>query len=357
MGKFGNNTMRITAAVLSGFLLTSAALADDTVMVRDRAAKPEKVVSYLGTITAESVAGVKLKPNVGAEKEFPAGDIVDIIYEVRPAAKLKYSSALQNEQKKTGPDSNKALAEAEKDYAGVASQLNDEKSAKVLRHIQYKLALLKLAQAGEDKVKQLQAADLLGKFRREHTNSWQYSAAARQQAQILIDLDKYADAAAVFDDLAKNPDLPKAAKQETELLAIDVLMKAKDYAQAEKRIASALAALPANDPQAERLKLYQIGCTANTADLQKIEPQLKTTIDKAADPGLKALAYNTLGDLYAAKGMKQDAKWAYLWVDAVYSAADRNEHLKAVERLAQLFKDLGDEDHANKYREKLARMR
>ncbi len=96
---------------------------------------------------------------------------------------------------------------------------------------------------------------------------------------------------------------------------------------------------------------------AGTADIQQVEPQLKAAIEKAADPGLKALAYNTLGDVYIAKGQKQDAKWAYLWVDAVYATADRNEHLKALERLAQVFKDLGDEDHANKYREKLARLR
>src|SRR6266853_269961 len=137
--------MRFIAAILCVVALSSAALADDTVTVRDRAAKPEKVVSLLGTITAESVAGVKLKPNVGPEKEIAAGDIVDVIYEVRPAAKLMYNSALQNE-KKTGPDAAKALTEAQKDYAGVAAQL-DEKSAKLRRHIQYKLVLIKLAQA------------------------------------------------------------------------------------------------------------------------------------------------------------------------------------------------------------------
>ena len=205
-------------------------------------------------------------------------------------------------------------------------------------------------------MKQLEAADLLGKFRKQYPNSWQYTAAARQQAQMLIDLDNFDAAATVFDELAKNPDLPKSAKQDTELLAIDVLMRAKNFTAAGQRIAAALAATKGTDPQAERLKLYQIGCSAGAADLQVVEPQLKEAIEKAADPGLKALAYNTLGDVYNAKGQKQDAKWAYLWVDAVYFA-DRTEHLKAMERLAQLFKDLGDEDHANKYREKLARLR
>ncbi|MFL5341104.1 MAG: hypothetical protein ACJ8F7_13235 [Gemmataceae bacterium] len=339
------------------FALVTAGFAQDTVTVRDRTGKSDKLTTVVGTITAESVAGVKVKPGVGPEKEVPAGDIVDVVYEVRPAAKLKYNSAMQNEAKKAGPDAAKSLAEAEKDYNGVVAQIgSDEKAAKALRHIQYKLALLKVAQAGEDKVKQLEAADLLGKFRREHANCWQYMPAARQQAQMLIDLDKFDSAAAVFDELAQNSDLPKAAKQEADLLAIDVLMRAKNYTAAEKRVGSALAGLKPDDPQAERLKLYQIACTAGTADLTKVEPQLKAAIDKAADIGLKALAYNTLGDVYAAKGQKQDAKWAYLWVDAVYSA-DRNEHLKAMERLAQVFKDLGDEDHANKYREKLARMR
>ena len=45
--------MRFIAATLAILAYSFAALADDTVMVRDRAAKPEKVVSLLGTITAE----------------------------------------------------------------------------------------------------------------------------------------------------------------------------------------------------------------------------------------------------------------------------------------------------------------
>ena len=138
------SAMRFLPALLVVLALANLAAADDLVSVRDRTGKSDKPTSVIGTITAETVAGVKLKPGVGPEKDIPAGDILDVVYEVRPAARLRYNSAMQNEAKKTGPDSAKVLAEAEKDYAGVAAQLNDEKSAKILRHIQYKLALIKV---------------------------------------------------------------------------------------------------------------------------------------------------------------------------------------------------------------------
>jgi hypothetical protein len=172
----------------------------------------------------------------------------------------------------------------------------------------------------------------------------------------LIDLEDYEPAAKVYEDLLKNPELGKDVKQELELASVDLLMRARNFAVAETRIKDALGQLPAGDPQAERLKIYQIGCQAATADLKTVEPQLKATIEQTADPGLKALAYNTLGDCYAAKGNKGDARWAYLWVEAVYNQ-DRTELLKALEKLVQVFKDLNDEDHSNKCKEKLARLK
>lgn len=347
--------MKRIFCLIVGTLAVGSAVGQDTLQYRDRSAKPERVVTISGQLVDESVGGIKFKP-VGPERTIPVNDIVDLSLQVPGAAKLIYSSAVANEAKKSGPDSVKALQEAEKDYRSVLAQLRDEKTVRLQRQIEFKLLFIRAALAGEDKVKLLQAAEQFEVFRKKHPKAWQYLASARQQAQMLVDLEQYDPAMKVYDELARNPDLPKLVIQETNFLAIETLMRAKNFATAEVRLNSALATLPADDPMAERMKIYQIGCQAATADLAKVEPQLKAYIDKTADVGLKALAYNTLGDVYSAKGRKDDAKWAHLWVDAVYSA-DRGEHLKALERLAQVFKDLGDEEHSAKYREKLARLK
>jgi hypothetical protein len=348
---------RLSAALLAAVVVTPAA-AQDTITFRDRTPRmAEKVTTITGDIKDEKFTGIKIKPAVGAERQIPAGDVIEVVYAVPGAVNIDYKSAVMNESKKGPTDAGrKAAEEAEKLYAIVLSKLKDEKTARVQRHLQYKLLTTRGFLVAGDKAKSLDLIEQFDKFRKQHANAWQTLPASRQQAQLLIDLEEYEPAAKVYEEVLKTPDLAKDAKQEIELATVDLLMRAKNFATAEARIKDALGRLPAGDPQAERLKIYQIGCQAATADLKTVEPQLQAMIEKAADPGLKALAYNTLGDCYAAKGKKDDAKWAYLWVDAVYNQ-DRTELLKALERLAQVFKDLNDEDHSNKYREKLARLK
>jgi len=348
---------RLTALFLTMFAIAAPAGAQDTITFRDRTAKPEKVATLSGDIRDEKFTGVKIKPSVGAERDIPAGDIIEIVYAVPGAVNIDYKSAITNENRKSATEAgHKAMEEAEKLYGIVLSKLKDEKTARIQRHLQYKILTTRAFLVAGDKPKTLDLIEQFDKFRKQYPTAWQTVACSRQQAQLLIDLEDYEPAAKVYEDLLKNPELGKDVKQELELASVDLLMRAKNYAVAETRIKDALDRLPAGDPQAERLKIYQIGCQAATADLKTVEPQLLATIEKTADPGLKALAYNTLGDCYVAKGNKKDARWAYLWVDSVYNQ-DRTEFLKALEKLSQVFKDLNDEDHSNKYKEKLARLK
>lgn len=345
-------------AVVSCSIPFAPAWAQDTVRVRDRSTRPERIGAVAGTITSESISGIKIKPTVGAERELPAADVVDVIYQVPGAVNLDYKRAVASEEKRANSEAGrKALQEAEADYRKVLNNLKrDEKTLKVQRHLEFKIAQIRGILAGENKEQLLEVAALLEKFRKDYPDSWQTLAVARQLAQLRIDADKFADAVNVYDDLAKSATLPKDVKQEFELAAIDVLMRARDYGAAQKRIDDALRTSPPADPQAGRLKILQIGCQASKADLAIVEPKLKDAIEKSPDPLVRALAYNTLGDCYNAKGQKKDAMWAYLWVDVVYNQ-DKGEHLKAIERLAGVFKDLNDDERALKYKEKLARLR
>jgi len=349
--------MKYRLAILSALLLSVSVMADDEVNFRDRTAKPEKIAKITGAITDETVNYVKIKPNVGAEKEISAADISEIVYNVPGAQLFEYQNARNAEARRGTAESKKAMVEAEAGYRKILASLKDEKTNKLQRHLHFKIATLVAAQA-EGKEKQLAAAEELDKFRKANPNCWQLVSCVRQLAAIWIDNDKPEDAARVFDELAKTPNLSKEVKQEVELAVIDVLMRAEKFADAESKITAAIAQLPATDPQVARLKIYQIGCQAKSADLEKVVPQLNDVIDKTADTTLKALAYNTRGDCQFAKGQKKEAMWSYLWVDVLYNQ-DKTEHIRAMERLVKVFrdKDINDEDHAKKYEDKLARTR
>src|SRR5262249_34798513 len=160
-------------------------------------------------------------------------------------------------------------------------------------------------------------------------------------------------------ELVKLPGLEADIRQECELAAVDVLLKAKKFNVVRDRLAAAIPKLPPDSLQAKRFKVYLIGCDAAKpeTDLAKVEPQLSAVLDdKASDPALRALALNALGARLVAKGRPADAMWKYLWVDAVYFQ-DRAELAKAAERLAKLFEERGDNQRAERYKDKLKTLR
>src|SRR5205807_1618654 len=103
-----------------------------------------------GKIKSESAAGITIKPAVGAAREIPAADIVDVDYEMG-GAKLDYRRAVLSEKSaeaatKAG-ERKKAVKEALKNYQGVLDQLTDEK---VKQHVRFKIARLTARQAEDD---------------------------------------------------------------------------------------------------------------------------------------------------------------------------------------------------------------
>jgi hypothetical protein len=201
------------------------------------------------------------------------------------------------------------------------------------------------------------AIDALTAYRDKYPDSWQYTHAARKIVDLQMDVGDFAAAGRTLDSLTRMPELPKSMKEDLELQLIDVLMRTNQTSQAVSKIKAIKAALPANSPQAKRLEVYEIGATSGGKELSKVIGDLEAIASKTTDNGLKALAYNTMGDLYKSSGKPRDAMWSYLWVDQVYFQ-DRSEHLKAVDRLARLFKeDLTDPKNQTRYEEKLQRLK
>ncbi len=351
------NRSKLALAALVLVLTTSAARAQDEILHFDRTSK--KVIQTTGSIQDESAAGVRVKPTSGAVREIPAQDIVNILHQTK-VPRLQYRppfSAEENAAKASTPaEREKLLKTALKEYQELLPKLAAEKLAQ--RQVQYRILRLQAVLAENDDKLRNEALDALQRFRKEHRDGWQVVGCSQLVAQLQLDQGDAAGARQTYEELAATPNVPKEVKQESELLAAQMLVRAKQPAEAKARLQTMLKALPPTDPQATRVRIYLAECVAGEApeNVDKAIERLEEIIRKTNDPELKALAYNAQGDVYRAQGRPRDALWPYLWVDVVWHQ-DRQEHLKAVTQLARLFEELGDGPRAKQYQEKMKRLK
>jgi tetratricopeptide (TPR) repeat protein len=342
--------LRAAGALLAAGLLLAPARAEERIRYREGG----KPTSVTGVLEKESVGGLVVKPNVGKDKKTIAvGDVIDVVYDMPAKVRLGGLNATLDAEDKGQLD--KAL----EGYKTMLPDLADAKYAPAKRHVEYKVAAL-TATIAEQKGQELNlAAETLAEFMKHHKDAWQVVPAGKQLGRIQMTREKFDEAGKVFEDLAKLDGLTEATKQELELFSIDALIRAGKAGDAEKRLEAAVKSLAADDPQRPRLQVYLIGCKAGNADAkaaEAAEKELQTVIRGTADPKLKALAFNTLGDCYVAAQRLDDAKFAYLMVDVVLNQ-DAGEHAKAVERLSKVFRELKDDQRADDYKAKLLKIR
>jgi tetratricopeptide (TPR) repeat protein len=328
--------------------------AQDKVTYHDRTAK--KDIEASGSIQSESPSKVVLRATTGAAlREIPASDILDVVYEVSPRVRLDYQSARGDERKveiAKEEDRKKALDEAFKSYQKVQRDLAGEKTRYPARHLQYKVARLLARQAEEDPARLNDAIQALTQFQKEHPDGWQLVHASRLLARLQMDKGDFEAAQKTYEELAATPGIAKETQQECDLLMARAMIRAKKFAEAEKKLQAVLKDVPADDPQATRARIHLAECLGASNKLEDAVKQLEELIAKAPDSDVKALAYNTLGDCYRYNNRPKDALWPYLFVDVVYHQ-DRREHARAVEQLAKLFDELGDKPRAKQYQDKV----
>jgi len=320
-----------------------SAFGQDEVRYYDRAAKKE--LAALGSIQEESPAGITYKAIAGASsKEIPAGDIVDVIYEVPAALNQAYRRARADERKNP--------VDAIKDYQELQTQLRGDKYAHAARQIQFKIAIILAQQAEDDPAQAPAAIGALDRFRKEQAGGWQLLHCARALSRLQLLKGDSVGARKAFEDLASISGIPAEIKQEAELLAVEAMVFGKQYADAEKRLQSLLAALPADSLQGVRIRIELAHCQGASGKLAEASKELELMIAQIDDKSLKAHAYNALGDCYQRNAKDREALWPYLWVDVIYHQ-DRREHVRAMEQLAKIFEEQGNKDKARIYREKL----
>src|SRR5262249_10124620 len=249
-----------------------AARAQDVVTYHDRTAK--KDVEASGAIVSESPSKVTLKATAGgATKEIPASDIQDVFYEVSPRYRPDYRAAKAEEKKAdTAPkeeDRKKAVEEALKAYQKLQKDLAADRGKFAPRHMQYKVARLLARQAEDDPSQAAAALDALAKYRKEHPDSWQVLGCTRTLARLQRDKGDFAGAQKTYEELAALPGVGKEVKQECDLQVARVLIRGKQFADAEQRLKQILNSVDADDPQAVRARVHLAECLGASKKLDE----------------------------------------------------------------------------------------
>jgi tetratricopeptide (TPR) repeat protein len=343
----------LLGVLIGVFAGNPAVVGQDKIDRRDH--KTDKNVLVTGKLIEESVAGLKVK--VGLKEEtIPAADVLRVYYEDIPLAnglRLLYQNLFLAEEKE------KDLAKLIKDYRDLNAKVAmtpDVKPA-IKRYIDYRLAML-LAAAAENDETRGEARRGLEVFVHDNPGTWEYPSAARVLARMHVDKLDYDNAIKVLDGLVRSAGVPTEAKQEAELLLIDVLFQAKRGAEVKTKVDGAMIDPRKTEPQKARLRVYLIGLEAQApaANVDDVVKKLDDVVAKTPDNTVKALAYNIMGDCYMQQGRPRDAMWCYLWVDVVYSQ-DKTEQMKAMTRLLAIFEAEKDNEKALLYKEKIARLR
>jgi len=349
------NTLLLAIAGLIG---PSPLRAQDTIRFIDQKTLKE-ATPVSGTIVEESPARVVYKSTGAANKEVAARDIIDVIYDLPASAKLSYRSALADDRKTADlssreEDRKTAFHDALKGYEEILPRLAMERSRFAERHVHFKIARLWARQAQEDPARVETAVAALTQFAKNYPDSWQISHCAELLAQLQPDGGESSAAYRTYQELAASLSSAEDLRQDCECHMVELLIRGKQLAAAERKLQGILKNLPPRAPQAMRVSVYQAECAAAAGKLAEAVARLETIVAGSADKELKALAYNALGDCYRLNDRPKEAVWPYLWVDVIYHQ-DRHEHAKAMAELAKLFQGQGDTVRAKEYREKLLR--
>jgi hypothetical protein len=216
------------------------------------------------------------------------------------------------------------------------------------------------------------AADQLAAFTHTYKTSWEAWHTSREAARLYVQLGDTTSAINTLAILAGPPGksldlLPIEMKQ-------DALVQLAGYSFRAGKVAEAKLVIEELSKDArlelpglkERLAiLIEVSKAPEPVEPKEGEPRIKPTeviektraaIARAKEPGARALGFNLLGDLYLAHKFPREAMYEYLWVDVVYNQ-DKDELIKAVSRVIDCFRLIGDEERAKQFEERLQKVR
>jgi len=335
---------------LSPFLflmLAPAAWGQQTIHLRS-AEKPLK-----GIIKEESPRGVIV---TGVKQRIPPEDIVDIEYEIDPlSARLEHyrpARAAENKADDPAQEANRKdnLALAIQKYEATHKALKPGQTS-AARQLEFKIATLLAAQEAEDGSPTDSAIAKLKDFKTRHPNSWQISKSLRLLGDLLLLQKQYDEAEQVYKELAQ-ADVADATREDAELQAAQVSLRAGKYAEAQGKLQTLITKLPRGSSSAVRARIAQAECLSASKKSEEARKLLNQVLTETKDRNLKAAAYNALGESFVQAKAFKEARWEFLWVDVVYNQ-DKAQHAKALYYLWFIFDQLNEPERAQECRETL----
>jgi hypothetical protein len=141
-------------------------------------------------------------------------------------------------------------------------------------------------------------------------------------------------------------------RREAKLMLVTIAVRARDLPLANKRLDGLEKDAAGNAAFTSRVKMARAQMHIGLKEYDKATPLLQEITKTGADKYTMALAHNALGEnLFNAKKFAE-ARWEFLWVDAVYNQ-DKAQHAKALYFLWKTFEQLSDGDRANQCRQTL----
>jgi hypothetical protein len=200
-------------------------------------------------------------------------------------------------------------------------------------------------------------------FLNDYRSGWEIWPAARIEARLLTETGRFDELEKLWRRMqAKDVELPPDLRQEALLQMIDseIRLGGAGYASAKQAADAALKApdlgLVAKDKLAIYARVGQLGGSPSAEEATAAAKEIEEKIAASKEPTVRGLGYSMLGEVYLAAKRPRDAMWAFLWAETVYNA-DKDEVLKALVRLQQIFKGQMDDDREKLYKDKLRRFR
>lgn len=199
-------------------------------------------------------------------------------------------------------------------------------------------------------------------FLSEYKTGWELWPAARTCARLYAETNKYAEVEKIWKQLtAKEVELPADLKQAAALLMIDAQIRQGGNVLSTASLkADELAKTAVGVVAKDKLAIYsKVAAAGNNPSPETLAATVKEIEDKIAaskEPAVREAGYSMMGELYLAAKRPRDAMWSFLWVETVYNQ-DKDEVLKALVRLDQIFKNQMDDDHEKMTKEKLRQLR
>jgi hypothetical protein len=309
-------------------------------------------------IVEETPVGITVKVDKTEIKIIPSQNIVWISYRSKSIDPSTFREGYIKENKAAQAsrpaDRKTFLNEALTKFKELIPQVKDNPNAQ--RYLEWKSADVKARLADlepDNKASAQTAIEALTAFGDKNPQSWEIVPCMMELSQLQEREGNLEAARKAHEFLTKIPNAPPELRRASELMIVQLYLRAKLYAEAEAKLNELSKSVSAQDPQRDLIGLYLIETRIAQNKLDGVEPSLKKVLGGATEPRLLALAHTSLGDYYRIKKQDEEALWEYLKVDALYSQ-EKEEHAKALYWLSRLFESVqGNKTRAGQCLERL----